>query len=629
MASSSSFTPPPSRITPSHLAPSHLATTPHISTSTSAKIPTGISASQLVPGCANSADCEGAESGSADSGDSEQQLWRKSVELIRDHLDPQIFAAWIKPLALSKISASSRSETQKKSPSKGFSSDGATKGDSELNPVGIAPSDGSTATDVEILAPNRFCCDHVRRNYSELISSTLSAVSGVKNVRLSLRVGTVSSNSTASVGRVHEGVYADSKSSNRGAGLQRASAVIGTSATLSRATVVAAPGSALVESVITSNIEGATSDSISAGTGALKSGSVRANTRARPALFKTIRSSDGTNLNPKYNFSNFVVGACNQFAHAVSLRIAQNLGAVYNPLFFYGGVGLGKTHLVNAIGNSAARLGKSVLLISSEAFVNELIASLRSNRMQQFKSKFRSLDLLIVDDIQFLIGKERTQEEFFHTFNDLYNRHKQIVITSDTLPQELVGLEERLRTRFASGISADLQAPDFETRVAILTKKAEASGISLSDDVARLLSEKINTNVRELEGALNRLHAMSTMNGCEITTGFVEDALKSVIPSRTQEVTPELIQRIVAERYNVGLNDILGKRRTQNIAFARHVAMHLCRRLTARSFPEIGALFGGRDHSTVIHANRVIEERAREDSQIRADITALEKKISG
>ena len=290
---------------------------------------------------------------------------------------------------------------------------------------------------------------------------------------------------------------------------------------------------------------------------------------------------------------------------------------------------MGKTHLANAIGNACRRRRKKVLLASSESFVSELISSLKTNNMDRFKSKFRSLDLLIIDDIQFIIGKERTQEEFFHTFNELYNRHKQIIITSDKIPQELVGLEERLRTRFSSGLSCDLQAPDFETRVAIINKKSDISGLMISEDVARLLAERIDTNVRELEGALNRLSALCSLNNSTATLDLAEEVLKSVAPTRMQEVTPELIQKLVAQKYNVSVHDLLGKRRTQNIALARQIAMYLSRRLTACSYPEIGTLFGGRDHSTVIHAFKVITERTNKNEAFGAELCRLEKDLTG
>ena len=336
-----------------------------------------------------------------------------------------------------------------------------------------------------------------------------------------------------------------------------------------------------------------------------------------------------SNLNPDYRFSNFVVGACNQFAHAVSERVSKEPGSSYNPLFIYGGVGLGKTHLANAIGNAAKEQNKNVLLVSSESFVNELISALRNNRMQEFKDRFRTLDVLIIDDIQFLIGKERTQEEFFHTFNALHQKRSQIILTSDKLPQELTGIEERLKTRFASGISVDLQTPDYETRVAILTKKSISQNISLPQPVAEFLSDKIDTNVRELEGALNRLHALSLLHDQAITLDLAENCLRSVVPERTREITVEVIQQIVADNFGINRKDLLGKRRTKNIAHPRQVAMYLCRRFTSSSYPEIGALFGGRDHSTVIHAFRVIEKLCTEDSEAKSKIQLIEKKIKG
>lgn len=418
---------------------------------------------------------------------------------------------------------------------------------------------------VTLAAPNKFCRDHVERHYGDLISSALSQVIGARETALNFKI---ESASVPKRERVRQEPVKNSEEH-------------------------AARGSA---------------------------GAVRA---ASPSLV------DDTNLNPKYNFSNFVVGACNQFAHAASLKVADCLGSAYNPLFIYGGVGLGKTHLANAIGNASRRRNKKVLLISSEAFVSELIVALRSNTVDRFKSKLRTVDLLIIDDIQFLIGKERTQEEFFHTFNELHNRHKQIVITSDKLPQELIGLEERLRTRFASGLSADLQAPDFETRVAILVKKSEANGVRLPEDVAQLLAERIDTNVRELEGALNKLQALCSLYQTEANLEVTEEVLKSFAPSRRYEVTTEAIQKIVAEKYNVSLNDLVGKRRTNNIAFARQVAMYLCRQLTTCSYPEIGAFFGGRDHSTVIHAKRVINDRAGADDNLKSDLAHLTKRICG
>ncbi len=449
---------------------------------------------------------------------------------------------------------------------------------------------GVESYEVVLGAPNRFSTEHVTRRYSSLIIDTLANAIGLESadgpVTLSLKVG---------VGRGESAVAASDQLPLR-----------------------ELPSSAALDYV---NIS--TADPVK--------------TVTEPVVRKTAparRDPDSINanecgLNPKYNFSNFVVGGCNQFAHAICLRVSEDLGGNYNPLFIYGGVGLGKTHLANAIGNASRRRGKRVLLVSSELFVSELIAALRSNRMQQFKNRFRSLDLLIVDDIQFIIGKERTQEEFFHTFNELHQKHKQIVMTSDKMPQDLIGLEERLKTRFASGISADLQAPDFETRVAILIRKSEQSSIQLPVEVARLLAERIDTNVRELEGALNRIQAFSSLYQEPITVDLAQSVLKTVAPEKSREVSPEQIQRLVGERFSIGLSDIIGKRRTQNIALARQVAMYLCRKLTPSSYPEIGALFGGRDHSTVIHANKVIEERIRTDEEFARDIQSIERKLRG
>lgn len=340
--------------------------------------------------------------------------------------------------------------------------------------------------------------------------------------------------------------------------------------------------------------------------------------------------SNEANLNHNYNFSNFIVGNCNQFAHAACLKVSENPGTAYNPLLIYGGVGLGKTHLANAIGNAARRRNKKVLLVSSEQFVTELISCLKSNSMDKFKSRFRSLDVLIIDDIQFIIGKERTQEEFFHTFNELYGKNKQIIITSDKLPQELIGLEERLRTRFSSGLSVDLQIPDFETRIAILIKKAEVYSLNLSPNVAKILAERIDTNVRELEGALIRLQALCSLFNQEPSEELAKKVVDTISPIKLREITTENIKEIVAKQFNVSINDLNGKRRTQNIVIARQVAMYICRKHTARSFPEIGAIFGGRDHSTVIHAIRTISDRLLTETSLNENIdniiSSLEKK---
>lgn len=335
------------------------------------------------------------------------------------------------------------------------------------------------------------------------------------------------------------------------------------------------------------------------------------------------------NLSVRYTFDNFVIGASNQFAHAACLAVANKPGVGYNPLFIYGGVGLGKTHLVNAIGNRAVDQthGLKVLYLSSESFMNELIASLRRDKMDGFKTKFRNIDILIIDDVQFIAGKERTQEEFFHTFNSLYESRKQIILTSDKFPKEIAGLEDRLRNRFEWGLIADIQPPDMETRVAILQKKAEEMGMNLPPDVEIFLATNINSNVREYEGCLTRLSAFSSMTKTPITVDFTQEVLRNLLKDSRAELTVENIQKMICEYFNIRIGDLKAKRRTQNIALPRQIAMYLCRKYTGTSFPAIGDKFGGRDHSTVIHAAKTIERRINEEPQIKNHVEKLEKNL--
>lgn len=336
------------------------------------------------------------------------------------------------------------------------------------------------------------------------------------------------------------------------------------------------------------------------------------------------------NLIPKYTFENFVIGASNQFAHAASMAVANQPGEHYNPLFIYGGVGLGKTHLANAIGHrgSARSPGLKVFYLSSESFMNELIGSLRRDRMDEFKTKFRNIDILILDDVQFIAGKERTQEEFFHTFNSLYESHKQIVITSDKFPKEIPGLEDRLRNRFEWGLIADIQPPDMETRVAILQKKAEAEAVQLPHDVAIFLASNIDSNVRELEGSLTRLGAFASLTKAILTVDLAKEVLHNTLQGSHKEVTVENIQKTICDYYNIKLSDLKAKRRTKNIAIPRQVAMYLCRKHTGTSFPGIGDKFGGRDHSTVIHASKTIEKRIKEDPYMQTTVEKLERNLN-
>ena len=334
-------------------------------------------------------------------------------------------------------------------------------------------------------------------------------------------------------------------------------------------------------------------------------------------------------LNPRYTFAEFVVGSGNQFAHAAAQAVANQPGEKYNPLFIYGGVGLGKTHLVSAIGHQLTAVSerpRKVLFMPAEIFMNELITSLRRDKMGEFKEKFRRLDALILDDVQFLAGRERTQEEFFHTFNSLHADRHQIVLTSDKVPRDIPGLEERLRNRFESGLIADVAPPDLETRVAIVQKKAELENLNLASDVALYVAQNVSSNVRELEGCLTRLAAFASLQKCPITVDFARQALRDLIRDQEVRLDVEAIQKTVSDYFHVRLVDLKSKKRTQHIAFCRQVAMYLCRKLTDSSFPTIGESFS-RDHSTVIHAHNLIARRVANDSGFRHTIEKIERDL--
>lgn len=333
-------------------------------------------------------------------------------------------------------------------------------------------------------------------------------------------------------------------------------------------------------------------------------------------------------LNPHYSFDTFIVGGSNQFAHAVSSAVADAPGTSYNPLFIYGGVGLGKTHLLHAIGlkilqrNPQARL----CYLTSERFINDLINSLRLKKMDDFRRRYRSCDVLLIDDIQFLAGKERSQEEFFHTFNTLYELKRQIVLTSDKAPKEIAGLEERLLSRFEWGLIADIQPPELETRVSILNKKAEAHQINLPDEVALFIAGSIRNNIRELEGSLVRLSAYASLMGKEVTLEFAQEVFKDLIKP-PQQITVDQIQKAVAKAYNIKPQDLCSARKFKYIAHPRQIAMYLARKLTNASFPDIGNKFGGKDHTTVLHAVKKIEVQIPEDNSLKNTIESLEKTI--
>ncbi|WP_028543630.1 chromosomal replication initiator protein DnaA [Paenibacillus taiwanensis] len=335
-------------------------------------------------------------------------------------------------------------------------------------------------------------------------------------------------------------------------------------------------------------------------------------------------------LNPKYTFDTFVIGSNNRFAHAASLAVAEAPAKAYNPLFLYGGVGLGKTHLMHAIGHYILEHNPNsrVVYTTSEKFMNEFINAIRDNRGESFRNKYRTIDILLIDDIQFLAGKESTQEEFFHTFNALHTENKQIVISSDRPPKEIETLEERLRSRFEWGLITDIQPPDLETRIAILRKKAKADNLDIPNEAMVYIANQINTNIRELEGALTRVVAYSTMTNQDITTHLTAEALKDIIPtSRPKIITIQDIQHRVGEFYGLRLEDFKARKRTKAVAFPRQIAMYLSRELTDYSLPKIGEAFGGRDHTTVIHAHEKITNNIEQDQELYKVIQSLIDKI--
>jgi len=343
-----------------------------------------------------------------------------------------------------------------------------------------------------------------------------------------------------------------------------------------------------------------------------------------------IAPGDSSSLNPKYTFDTFVTGSSNRFAHAAAMAIADNPGNVYNPFFMYGGVGLGKTHLMHAIGNAVlkGRPDLRVLYVSSEQFTNEIIQGIRDGQMDRFRQKYRNIDVLLVDDIQFISGKQSTQEEFFHTFNTLHDAQKQIILSSDRPPREVQKLEDRLRSRFEWGLITDIQAPDLETRIAILKNKALLDHYDVPNDVMVYIASRIDSNIRELEGALTRVVAYASLIKVPVTTEVVAEALKDVFPQgSTKEVSMEIIESIVASHFGIKVDDLHSKKRTRSIAFPRQIAMYLCRELTDTSLPRIGEFFGGRDHTTVLHACEKISKEKEDNAKLGRTVTELIEEI--
>jgi chromosomal replication initiator protein len=334
-------------------------------------------------------------------------------------------------------------------------------------------------------------------------------------------------------------------------------------------------------------------------------------------------------LNPKYTFENFVVGPNNNLAHAAAVAVAESPGKAYNPLFIYGGVGLGKTHLMHAVGHSVAKRFPSLRIeyVSTETFTNELINAIREDRMAEFRERYRSVDLLLVDDIQFIAGKERTQEEFFHTFNALFEAHKQIILSSDRPPKDILTLEARLRSRFEWGLITDIQPPDLETRIAILKMNAEQRGLRIGEDVLEYIARQVTSNIRELEGALMRVVAYASLNGVELTRQVAAKALSDIFAPREVEVDPQEIVRVVAEHFGLRPEDLVGGGRRKEVVLPRQMAMFLVRELTRASLPEIGQLFGGRDHTTVLYAIQKVQELSESDREVQAILRALKEKV--
>lgn len=342
-----------------------------------------------------------------------------------------------------------------------------------------------------------------------------------------------------------------------------------------------------------------------------------------------------TNLNPKYTFETFVIGSNNRFAHAASVAVAESPGKEYNPLFLYGGVGLGKTHLMHSVAHYILKEdpSKKVLYVTSEVFTNELIESIRNGNntsMTKFREKYRNIDVLLIDDIQFIIGKESTQEEFFHTFNSLHGANKQIIVSSDRPPKDLETLEARLQSRFEWGLIADISAPDYETRMAILRKKEEIDGYNIDDEVIRYIATNIKSNIRELEGALNKLVALSNLEKREINISMAEEVLKDIIsPNEKREITPQYILDVVAEHYGISSGDIIGGKRNSEIVIPRQIVMYLCREVIDTSYKAIGILLGNRDHSTIISGEKKIKEKLQaNDMVLQNNLEAIRKKLS-
>ena len=339
---------------------------------------------------------------------------------------------------------------------------------------------------------------------------------------------------------------------------------------------------------------------------------------------------EDSRLNPRYTFDNFIIGSNNRFAHAAAVAVSETPGKKYNPLFIYGGVGLGKTHLMQAIGNAMYNNNPNLKMIyaTGELFANELVSAIMTDKNESFRKKYRNIDLLLIDDIQFLAGKEKCQEEFFHTFNTLFESEKQIVLTSEKPPKEIPLLEDRLKTRFEMGLSVDIQAPDYETRLAILRKKAEKERYIINDDILVRIASKVKSNIRELEGVFNKLVAYTSFTNNNLNNDVVDNIIESILVKNTKVLTSKLIMQVVCKFFNIKVSDIVSDKRSNNVAYPRQIAMYLCREVANMSFPSIGKDFGGRDHSTVLHAYSKIKDEYEKNSETKDLIEDIKKALS-
>ncbi len=448
---------------------------------------------------------------------------------------------------------------------------------------------------IRLLAPNRFVHDWVKSHYAERISSIAKKLAETESYNVLLDIG--NGETPAPAKPVENDSYTEPHH---------------------RSAVDANP-----LNINTDNQRGDSGSSSYANPVVARS--APAHIRPEPRRTEPFKTA----LNPQFTFDTYVEGKSNQLGRAAAVQIGQNPGTSYNPLFIYGGVGLGKTHLMQAVGNLMVSQGKKrVQYLHSERYVREMVKSLQNYTINEFKKHYRSLDALLIDDIQFFANKERTQEEFFHTFNALIEEGQQIILTSDRYPKEINGVEERLKSRFGWGLTVAIEPPELETRVAILNNKAEQSGYPLPEDVSFFIAQRIVSNVRELEGALRRVIANSQFTGKPITIEFAKEALRDLLAVQEKLITIENIQKTVCEYYKVRSSELLSKKRSRSIARPRQVAMHLSKTLTRHSLPEIGEAFGGRDHTTVLHAHRKIKELEQSDNRMEEDLKMLMRLLS-